>query len=923
MKRGLAAIILVAFAMALLPSAIWAAEEESAPSVSYGSSVSISQPSNTPESGEGDSSPAEAEESLPLSPESSNSDASLPSAPLAAALEEPSNAVQLQVDPANPAASDSADRANDAVYASIGGALAHAQNGDTILIAAGQYEISTAINVNKAVTLRGSGTLETVFNSRVINGTTVTLSSGSVLDNISINIQYLPEELESWNFNNNGVQLKTGATLQNSSIKHARNAVYVNNGQNVTITGTLLQDNRTGINMAGDCSAAQIINNTITDNWTQGLVMYQTATATQYDNFVVRGNTFDNWYSEVAIKSGLKDNENPSTGVLDVTDNTFADARVSYSTSLSEVWDEPGFADLRPVSLGGSATKPLAEIPTLRIYNTPNTTLTYSNAKTLLLLPEQNIADAVSTAAPGDTIALTAGSYLLDKQVVIDKPLTLLGGEGVKVTPQIGSKQAFYIENMTGDILFDGINIEYAEETLKEETNKTGISVYGTVLEGSLTVKNAFIRGAYQGIAVQTVGQQPTSINKLAVDKVSFYNNLHKDIYVENALSISLTNSLFDSSAFSGGRVFPTRIACDINLKYYDNFDVLISGNTFRNITGIPGNYEGNEGYGAALALKARNDGQYAALPAKIVSANIVGNFFAENLCDLMLGEAASGGALPDPLRTQSIENLTIRDNRFTSKVQNNYSYDYNLSANYWGQAHPTLANSINGQYIATTYYSSELLGMLVPTTLTNNLPPEKVEAVLEASTAIAENAKELQAADDEAVSAVLELSAGQTAYISKEVADIQINQNNQVAVIVYEVAPFVRDTTNTSDDVKQDTLQSAVTFRLPIPDNFATPYAKVLHMHGNLSFTYELDILGIPGAQYIEVSTDKFSQFTVSSLAQKTPPTTPGAPNPAPSAAGPVLDATPNTGIGSFANFATALPHIVLFSGNKELFSW
>lgn len=877
MKRIFATLLVAVFAAAVLPAAAWAnvgsaADAESASSGGQGSSETAAEDEAAARGA------ASLPEEEPLAPPQGGNAVS--------------GAVELVVAPANPAASDNAPRGEGAIYQSVGAAVLAAQPGDSVFISAGAYLLAASLNVNKAITLRGAGPQATLLQSSAINGTAVVVGENAAVSDLGISFAYPPEALAAWAFNNNGVQLKSNAALTNCKIEKARNAVYVNNAQGAAIVNNTITNNRTGINLAGNCAGTQITGNTITDNWTVGVVMYQTATYTNFEGFSIQNNIFDNWYSEIVVKSALKTNSNDSAGTLDVTNNTFRDTRVSYSFSGTDAWDEPAFSAQRPVSLGGTAEKPQNEMPTLRIYNTPNAALAYTGAKTILLTPEESIATLAEKAAAGDSLFLTAGTYVLSERVTLNKSLSLLGAPGATVVPQVGNAEAFSIANTDGSILFDGINIQYPQgATAAEDTHKAAIAVYGTTVTGSLTVKNASITGAYQAIAVQTVGGNATSVGQLAVEAVAFENNLHKDIYVENAHQVSIKNCSFNNSAFGGGSVYPTRIACDINLKYHDDFTVVVADNTFSNIAGEPGSYNGVGGYGAALSLKARNDGSYAANPAAILSANITGNRFANNLCDLMLGEAGSGGALPLPLRTGNIQQLTIKNNLFSSLVQNNYSESCGLSANYWGSTLPEFGSIILGSYTMESYYAQASLGLLLPLSFADALPPGQVVVVMDTAAQMAENAKKLQEQDDQAVLGVLDLPEGKTAYLSKSLSELKLNANNQVALIVYEVAPYVRDAGSEEAGEAQATLPHKVTFRLPIPDNFSAPYVKLMHIHGNETRTYELDILGQPGERYIEVETDRFSQFIVSALAQKTQPSNGGDTAPA-------LDATPNTGL-------------------------
>ncbi len=250
-------------------------------------------------------------------------------------------------------------------------------NGGTVHVAPGTYKEN--VSVNKAVTVEGAEAATTKLVGTTGNTTPLTFATnGATVSGFTITHEYTATELSDWNFNNNGVvflQTTSGNTLSDSVVTLNRNGVYINNSQNNKLVGNTITDNRTGINMTNTVNGTEITDNTIANNWTIGLVMYSSGLAANLSTVDVSGNTFDaNWYTEVLVKDGTL-----LTGTLDVTNNTFTDSPVTFSTSSSSTLSEPGFAAQHPVVLGGTATKPVQEYPTLRIYNTANATLAFTS----------------------------------------------------------------------------------------------------------------------------------------------------------------------------------------------------------------------------------------------------------------------------------------------------------------------------------------------------------------------------------------------------------------------------------------------------------------------------------------------------------------------------------------------------------------
>ncbi|TLM98463.1 DUF1565 domain-containing protein, partial [bacterium] len=204
---------------------------------------------------------------------------------------------------------------------SITAAIGKATAGDTINVLAGMYVEN--VNVNKAVTIVGAGSGTTSIVGTTGNATPLTFStSAASVSGFTITHNYTQAELDAWNFNNNGVTFNQGTSgnrLENCTVSLNRNGIYLNNSQNQVITGNTVTNNRTGINLTNTVNGTQITDNTISGNWTLGLVYYSQGQATDFSTVVVSGNTFaSNWYSEILIK-----NAGTSTGALDISGNTF------------------------------------------------------------------------------------------------------------------------------------------------------------------------------------------------------------------------------------------------------------------------------------------------------------------------------------------------------------------------------------------------------------------------------------------------------------------------------------------------------------------------------------------------------------------------------------------------------------------------
>ena len=321
----------------------------------------------------------------------------------------------------------------------IQGAITAAVSGDTITVAAGTYKEDVV--VNKAVTITGAGAATTSIVATTGDKPSLTfITSGATVTDFTITHNYTEAELSDWKFNNNGVIFEldsTGNTLANNIISKNRNGIYVFSAQTNTISGNIITDNRTGINLTGNFTGTTISDNTISDNWTLGLAMYDASNTVDLATVTVTGNTFDqNWYGQVLVKGTTPTTNSVFTGTLNVTDNTFTDTLVTLSTSNDPSLNEPGFAAQKPVSLGGDAVKPETPGPTMRIYGTPDATLKYDGPLGVVL--DDTTPAVTVTDATQPLVVVVADGV---EGAGVDYSALLTGGTGIlpQTTIQTGS----------------------------------------------------------------------------------------------------------------------------------------------------------------------------------------------------------------------------------------------------------------------------------------------------------------------------------------------------------------------------------------------------------------------------------------------------------------------------------------------------
>ncbi len=449
------------------------------------------------------------------------------------------------------------------MYDTIQGAFTAAKAGDTIKVMPGTYKEN--VSVSKAVTLLGAGADVTKIVGTDGNKTPLTFNTNNAtVSGFTITHEYTQDELNAWNFNNNGVifhQGKTGNTLKDCVVTLNRNGIYINNATGNTIKDNIITKNRTGINMTNTVDGTLITGNTISDNWTLGLVYYQQGSATNFDTVTVTGNTFDgNWYSEILIKD-----TSSSTGTLDVSGNTFTDSPVTYTISADSSLNEPAFDKQKPAALGGDAVKPAADLPTLRIYSSPNVTLQYAGKQ--LVVGDStgdfaSITDALAVAADGDTI-LVGADMTLGATLVINTPGITIDGQGHSINQAIHiNADGVTIKNLTGSangIFVGGPTAFYI--TAKDVT-LDNITVIGSNEPKSIavrgykgaefTVTNSSFSNFVTGIFAHHGYSEPDAGHNILIATNNTFTNVLAGIGGTQKTTLTATGNTFVSVQYGG-----------------------------------------------------------------------------------------------------------------------------------------------------------------------------------------------------------------------------------------------------------------------------------------------------------------------------------------------------------------------------------
>lgn len=646
-------------------------------------------------------------------------------------------------------------------YSSITAAIAAVPAGSTIDVAAGTYRENVV--VNKQLTIKGAGDGETTVVATDGNATPLTFgrsSNGSVVSGFTFTHDYTSLEKSSWDFNNNGVGMYgSGDTLSDSTVELSRNGVYINASQGNTLKNDHISNNRTGINVAGVADGLTVAGSSITDNWTLGLVLYPTSSATDLSKVSLNNNTITgNWYGQVEVKSGTTGTPGATSGTLDVSSDDFGDAPVTYTTTGGTDLSEPGFADLHPASLGGSATAPKRAYADLRIFDSPHAAIDTTAQKELRvgtidgLSDYTSVQDAVDAADPGDIVQIQSGSYT--GPVTVDKSLTLAGAGSATVLTGSGTDAGIAVKaddvtvkDLTvsgfdrGVQVFDsGATIDHVTSTgnadyglevkaskgvaaIKNLTvksssfthNNVGLKVETTATLDGLTVSDshfdANVDGWYIGNRYTTDRSAQSTVTDVRVSDTTFNKDSEEGIYAEK-----LSHATFDTVTVhdSGTGSYANTTGIILNLKYGDYSDIKVVNSTISDsatgaASGAP--------TGAGLDIEARNDGaSYGGdKAASLSNVTVTGNTLTGN----QVGVRLFGGI---DATSVTLTGNTITGNADAALQNQLSSGSVDASLNWWGSAKPDFAKIITGKVVYKPWYVNDALDATsaTVTTMTN-----------------------------------------------------------------------------------------------------------------------------------------------------------------------------------------------------------
>lgn len=293
------------------------------------------------------------------------------------------------------------------------------------------------------------------------------------------------------------------------------------------------------------------------------------------------------------------------------------------------------------------------------------------------------IQEGIDAVEPGGTVHVGPGSY--NQALTINKWL-LLDGSGSGINPAAdtiitspttnvititagGTSQvnrmvlsnfraggltgnAIYTDSIIQYLTLDGVVIDGATNygieihnsavvtdlALQDVTlsnNGNGIRIRGQLT--GLVIEDSLITGNSIGINTVAASADSNMVSNVTIQNTEVLSNTSKGMYFEK-----LSSAIFqDLTVRNNGTTGTWPAGIDINLKYEAYSNITISDSLFED------NGTSDTIFGVALAVKARDDGSYAADPASLTGVSIQNNIITGSPQGLRFGEPNRNNAGP------------------------------------------------------------------------------------------------------------------------------------------------------------------------------------------------------------------------------------------------------------------------------------
>lgn len=441
--------------------------------------------------------------------------------------------------------------------------------GGTVHVAAGTY--AEDVNVTKSVDLLGAGASATTIVGQIggplqaavrigasdvlVEGFTITRAGNSVGQWFDAGLNTFGVLIDGAN----DVEVRNNVITQNRTGLDVRGAGL---RTGLSIHHNDLVDNRTGVNFFQGAPGLEFTNNSVTDNWTMG-VLFQPDPAGSFAGAVFTDNDLSgNWFG------GVVDRYPADSGFpLDFSGNHFGpgDVDVTTANSAESGYGSAGQTERIPVAFGGTAVAP-ASAPDVAGAGAESVDVTpfvvsaadqdggvpgfVPDLSHLVVVPTYQtpptgrINEAVGKVASAGTVEVRAGSYTED--VVLSDTIDLVGA-GADVTTIVGVSGGQPGTVMIGasatDVLVEGFTLTRDNtDWLDPGLNVGGMFVQGAGAEIRNNVfthnRTGFYVGWNNGVADLSIHNNEIVDNRTGVFFQSAAPGLQ---FTENTVSDNLT----------------------------------------------------------------------------------------------------------------------------------------------------------------------------------------------------------------------------------------------------------------------------------------------------------------------------------------------------------------------------------------------